>query len=64
MCFSRKKKTTIRTVMKSGRGTWHVFRLSVFGNWRIESHGYRNSTSAWAELGKLAFQEQVRVKES
>ena len=56
--FDIKKKTTVRTVMRCDDGYWYVFAKSLFGNWRIKSHAFQHSTSAWAHLGKLAAKEQ------
>ena len=52
-----KKKTTVRTVQKAEDGQWYVFRKSFFGNWRIASHAFQHSTSAWACLGKMTAEE-------
>lgn len=58
MGFFRRKPVTIRTVQKGKDGMWYVYRLSMFGNWRLASHGYHHSTSAWAKLGHLTAEEQ------
>ncbi len=57
--FDVKKKTTVRTVQKAEDGQWYVFRKSFFGNWRIASHAFQHSTSAWACLGKMTAEEQA-----
>lgn len=61
--FDIKKKTTVRTVQKAKDGHWYVFRKSFFGNWRIASHAFQHSTSAWACLGKMVAEEQAADEE-
>lgn len=53
----REAKSTVRTVQKADDGYWYVYRMSIFGNWRLNSQGFKHSTSAWAHLGKLAAKE-------
>ena len=53
-----KKPVTIRKVCKNKDGYWYVYRKSMFGIWRLASHGFKGQTSAWAHLGKLTVKEQ------
>lgn len=56
--FNQSKKTTVRTVMLCDDGLFHVLRRSIFDNWRLDSAGYTNKTSAWAQLGRMTAAEQ------
>ena len=56
--FDTKKSTTVRTVRKGRDNMWYVYRRSMFGNYRLDSHGFKHHTSAWTHLGKLTAREQ------
>lgn len=57
--FDSKKPVTVRTVRKGKDNKWYVYRKSIFGIWRLNSHAFQHQTSAWAYLGKLAAKEQT-----
>lgn len=56
--FDSKKPVTVRTVRKGKDDQWFVYRRSLFGTWRLASHAFQSSTSAWAHLGRLAAKDQ------
>lgn len=56
--FKFRKPVTVRKVEKGVDGLYYVVRKSMFGNSRLDSHGFKHSTSAWAHLGKLTVREQ------